>query len=1266
MKRNAPIGLLLTAAMLLTPVLPADVHTSKAYAIQTLAAPQGAGEEAAQLPAANSEESNGETPPGGAESGFPNPAPGDADSGDGAPEPGTPDEDGQQGEAPGVEPPDEETPEPPQTQQPDAADADSDSMPLAAVTKLVARGAEWSYRVGDSAPAAGWNDAGFDDADWEKAPAPLGYASSGKGKELATTIGYGGVASKKYITTYFRKEFRVTDQSSIRQLIATLVKDDGAVIYLNGEEVYRTNLPQGPVEPHTLAPDAVGDERPEEKFGVDLSRLQEGTNVIAAEVHQQRADSSDLFFSLELDAPPALQSGQGLLGEYYKTGGGDYGFGDYKATTIDPQINFADLEPVLQKWTGTADGVNARWTGQIVPRETGDYTFYMMGDNGFRLWIDERLVIDHWVADWDKEQTSLPVSLEGGRKHTFKIEYFEENGGSNLYLRWAAPALGLSKEIVPAYAFYLPESYAGPVSGSVEDGGNTLLLKLKSDISDPPSGLENHLTLTSGGQPLAVQSAERGADPAELKLKLNPAEPIKGQEAVSVAYDGQGGLALADGTPAPGFRFNPENALVDYSPIAIAMSLYGDAQTNRAFAWYTRYEHPEKAPADILDSIVEIVPADRDFDSADKIRAAGESDDTRVLPNLKITGSTTGSFISHKVKVDNLKPGTAYKYRVGSDGNWSGTGTFTTEGQQENDYQFLYMTDSQGSNTNDYSVWADTLKNGLEDFPNAKFLVMTGDQVDAGAQESQWLDYFGQPQKLLMNLPLMAAVGNHEGPYNDNYYYHFNYPNDSIPDPLPPGSVYSFDYGDAHIMILNTMDMNWDERQRNSFDQEVDWLKREVAQTDKKWKIVAFHKAIYSVGNHAKDGDILALREKMHPVFDELGIDVVLQGHDHTFMRSFQMYNDKKVEHIQKDAEGNVLSPNGTLYMINNSAATKFYDVQSGVDRYYADIYEQPRKAVYSGVSMTEDRFKIDSYMSGDKSPFDTYSIVRGDELPNPVEDLTADAAGGGKVSLTWTKPADKSEDDAIRGFRIYETDGKLGKNWSVYVPAAQGRDAYSYLVDAAKAGEHYTFAVRSVDKRDNSPVVTVDTGSSVPAAPTAPVVDDLRNTFGWTGTAGYDKAAEYEYSTDGGKNWQPIASNPQPVGDRDYAAGDVQVRVAADEASGRKAGKALLSDKPYTAAGLQGAYALSGKLERGGQLKAEFTAEQAGEYDGPAYLVVELMYGSTPMLINAIPIDQEKLDVTQYFNVSGEGYRVKAFVFDAFDGDLKVPAQLAEPVLLQ
>jgi Predicted phosphohydrolases len=1002
----------------------------------------------------------------------------------------------------------------------------------------------------------------------------------------------------------------------------------------------------------------------EPETGAYAARIYEFEAIGFRQQEPEASAAPEMPDATAADVNVAASPAQGLLGDYYLgTGSGsNFAYGDYKATTVDPLINFTDLNPVLKGMTGVEDSANVRWTGQIMAPKTDDYTFYMMGDNGFRVWIDNNLVIDHWVNDWDKEQSSSPITLEGNRKYDIKIEYFEDFGGSNLYLRWSTPTL--TKEIVPGNALYLPADYTGASSASVAADGKSLLLSMISDLEELPADLNGHLVVTVDGQTVPVQTIMQDAGPNGLTLTL--AKAVLPGQAVKLTYDGQGGLQYTDGTAVKSFVFTPANLseLVDYSPYAIAMTLYGSAKTNRAFAWYTTYDKPQSAPTNAKDSIVEVVPAAEAFDSPNKIRVVGKPEDTRVLNNLKITSSTTGSFISHKVQVEGLTPGTAYKYRVGADGYWSEAGSFTTEAENENNFNFLYMTDSQGSNSQDYDVWGNTMQQAITQFPDAKFLLMTGDQVDAGALESQWLDYFKKPQSILMNLPLMAAVGNHEGPYNDNYYYHFNYPNDSIKNPLPPGSVYAYDYGDAHIMVLNTMDIGWDEAQKESFEQEIEWLKHEVAETDKKWKVVAFHKAIYSVGNHAKDSDILALRDKMYPIFDELGIDIVLQGHDHTFMRSFQMYDNKPVQNVETDSQGRVMNPDGTLYMINNSAATKFYDVQAGVDRFYAAVYQQPKKAIFSGISMTEDSFKIDSFMFGENTPFDTYTIVRDDVKPKPVEQLEVIKSEDGNRTISWNKP----EDEGVRGFRLYEKNGKLGANWNVYIPAVADQENYQYVVAKTNLDQAYQFVVKAVNKRDNSEASTVTSEGNEPAAPTEPAVDDAHNTFGWANVPDYDAVTDYEYSVDNGTTWKPVTANPQPIADGDFAAGIVQVRVKANESLGIIAGKPLVSTKAFTKNDSRDTFLLTGNLERSDQLKVSVNVEQLKEYEEDAYVVFQLMKGNNPqpLLVSAVPLKKTKLAMTQYFNETGADYKVKVFVVDRFDSKQETPVQLARPMLFQ
>ncbi len=1123
-----------------------------------------------------------------------------------------------------------------------------------------ANSVEWKYLDNGSDQGTAWTNIDFDDITWKTGTAPLGYGRDNN--DLNTVISYGSDSGNKHVTTYYRKTFQLNDAGAIKQLEASLVRDDGAVVYLNGQEVYRSNMPDGSLAFDTLAVNAVNNERDAYEFDIDPTLLRDGKNVIAVEVHQINRTSSDKFFSLELESSTEEPvNNQGLLTEFYtNTGNGSFDKVDCKSTVIRPNIEFSNLDSLMQQYTGRADDVNIDFSGQIVPEHTEDYTFYLIGDNGFKLWVNNQLIIDHWENDWDKEQISSPIHLEAGEKYDFRIEYFEDFGGSNLNLRWSSPSV--AKQIVPETAFFLPSDYTGPISGTIASQGDQVSLKFAKELSSIPADLASQFTVLVDGEENTISAVEMDKE-NKATLELQVVQPIKPDQVVNVEYNGTADFKDKAGKKINSFKFTPENTseFINYAPISIAMSLYGDAKTQRSFAWYTNHEMPENAPENVLDTIVEVVPAGSSFDLDHVQRFSGES---QVL-NLKITNSQNGMFASHKAIVTGLEPGTAYEYRLGSDGNWSEIGEFTTEAIGETNFEFLYMTDSQGANSHDYEVWADTLRQGLEKYPNSQFLTMSGDQVDAGALEYQWLDYFAKPQDLLMNLPIMAAVGNHEGPYNDNYYYHFNYPNDSIEDPLPPGSVYSYDYGDAHFMVVNTMDMGWDVRQRESFKQQIEWLKREVAETDKKWKVVTFHKAIYSVGGHATDGDILELREMLYPVFDELGIDVVLQGHDHSFMRSHQMYNDEPILDVETDAEGNVINPEGTMYIVNNSAGTKYYNVRDDVDKYYAAKFEQPYEPIFSGVTMTDDSFTIDSYRSGEDEPFDTYTIIRNDNMPNKVDNLSAVKNGEGNILLSWDKPSDTNEEDKIRGFRIYEKEGRLGANWTAYMEVEEGVENYSYTVTDAETGELYEFAVKAVDNRDNSEPSFISTEAIKLAAPTNPVVDDGYNTFGWTYVPGFENVTDYEYSVDHGETWENVIASPQLIGDVKLPAGAVQVRLKANDASG-EAGKPLVSTEAYTKNKVKETFAVEGTLTRGEQLQVDVTVNQQADYNKDAYLVFELFDGNTPLLINAVPIDQEALTMSQYFDVSGSNYKVKVFVFNKFTSELDLPALLSEPLELK
>ncbi len=163
---------------------------------------------------------------------------------------------------------------------------------------LVRRGSLWRYLDTGIAPDASWNDRGFDDSTWGSGPARLGYGEDGE----ATVVGFGSNPSIRHITTWFRHGFDLADAATVTNLIVRLARDDGAVVHLNGRELFRSGIRTGVVTPTLVAQADVRDDAEVvfTEFTVPATGLVDGGNVLAVEVHQASRASTDMGFDLEL------------------------------------------------------------------------------------------------------------------------------------------------------------------------------------------------------------------------------------------------------------------------------------------------------------------------------------------------------------------------------------------------------------------------------------------------------------------------------------------------------------------------------------------------------------------------------------------------------------------------------------------------------------------------------------------------------------------------------------------------------------------------------------------------------------------------------------------------------------------------------------------------------------------------------------------------------------------------------------------------------
>ena len=168
-------------------------------------------------------------------------------------------------------------------------------------TNFVVKGSTWKYLDNGTDQGTAWRTPAFNDAGWASGPGELGYGEV----DQATTVGFGGDVNNRYATTYFRHTFNISGINGFSDFTFTLFRDDAAVVYVNGYEVYTTNIGSNPAydEFGTLCTD---DGNTAQVFNLSQcsSHLVEGSNTIAVEIHQSALNSSDISFSLQVTGNP--------------------------------------------------------------------------------------------------------------------------------------------------------------------------------------------------------------------------------------------------------------------------------------------------------------------------------------------------------------------------------------------------------------------------------------------------------------------------------------------------------------------------------------------------------------------------------------------------------------------------------------------------------------------------------------------------------------------------------------------------------------------------------------------------------------------------------------------------------------------------------------------------------------------------------------------------------------------------------------------------
>lgn len=273
---------------------------------------------------------------------------------------------------------------------------------------------------------------------------------------------------------------------------------------------------------------------------------------------------------------------------------------------------------------------------------------------------------------------------------------------------------------------------------------------------------------------------------------------------------------------------------------------------------------------------------------------------TQVLETPNIVNDPVNH--RHYATMTGLEPHTTYLYAVGdgSEDGWTQMYEFTTAPDRVVPFSFIYLGDAQ----NGLDRWGSLAKQAFRHRPDAAFWIMAGDLVNRGNERWDWDDFFYNAQGIYEKRQLVPAIGNHENQGGSPWMYleMFDLP-DNGPETVENERAYAMQYSNALIVVLDS---------NLPAAEQTEWLEEQLANSDAMWKFVVHHHPAYS---SAPGRNNQSIRDHWVPIYDEYEVDLVLQGHDHAYLRTYPMKDNQPVD-----------SPDeGTIYVVSVSGV-KMYD----------------------------------------------------------------------------------------------------------------------------------------------------------------------------------------------------------------------------------------------------------------------------------------------------------------------------------------------------
>ena len=321
----------------------------------------------------------------------------------------------------------------------------------------------------------------------------------------------------------------------------------------------------------------------------------------------------------------------------------------------------------------------------------------------------------------------------------------------------------------------------------------------------------------------------------------------------------------------------------------------------------------------------------------------------------------------HAVHFKNLKPATQYAYRVGDRSHWSEWFHFKTAQDRPAPFSFLYFGDAQ----NDIrSLWSRAIRGAYSSLPNVQLMIHAGDLINNANADWQWGEWFEAGGWINGMVPTLATPGNHEyfadksGQRRVSLHWR---PSFVLPENGPDGlkeTAYFFDYQGVRFISMDSQAALLDP---TVLDRQADWLLRTLTRNPARWTIVLHHHPIFSTAT-GRDND--EWRQRMEPIYRKHGVDLVLQGHDHTYGRGLNMPLGQSRKY-----------PDGPVYVVSVSGP-KMYPLalQPWMDRAASNTQ------LYQTISVDGDKLSYQAFtVTGQR--YDAFELLKNNKGRNTLVD---------------------------------------------------------------------------------------------------------------------------------------------------------------------------------------------------------------------------------------------------------------------------------------